>query len=769
MARTSQRAAKVPQTYAELSTEDEDEDDFENSEADSDSGEVAPIVLRSSARSRKTTSTAPIATNRLTKRQRSSLVAEHESNDAVSANEGPSKRRKANRSGATKPKTRTATIAKPASARTIATTTPAYFKGSGVIPPWQDLPYQILVQIFEYATYPVCDPRTFHPTQSCRQLLGIARLCRAFAEPAFSVLYRDPPLVPMEKAHKLVGLLNADPESLAFAYRQKVESLRIDVGQVAIYSLTGYGHLDLHRLVRKLPRLVDLEFYHQKDMPPYRSLEQVIKWSIPGSLFDALEESTATSTGEDDSHASKSSVTHLRSWRWSSRLAGKERPIEKLREIHLSAPFITLQKLSFINYQMVDLKKGEEDPEHEKCLANAICALPKLEHLVLESSTLVNSAFLPLLPIGLKNLELINCWEVNSEDFGRFLVSHGSQLQSMTLNHNQSLSLSWLPVLANACPKLEVLRADYNYFNLHATYHDATPIYEILLQPGEVPAWPNSLQILEFTDLRKWEVEACEMFFQSLVDSSASLPYLRRLVVHGGLSNLGWRDRAQFRDTWNNTLRRVFKRRFEPCKPHYTLADGFTKAVESSQDTTPVTTPENTTSGPDLKSTSVVIEDPAQAAETAVDVPEDDKRKQELSPQTPRRPVRQARRQGVKYTEDSSDEEEKEIKQVKITEREAAHQRHMDRELRVLRATAGVLAPQHDSHPSSPPSTPGNNIDEGRQRVHIQGLCEVVDIKIDNQRPTEWQVTEADFLDSEPEGDDDWNGDEGAGPSGYAW
>lgn len=414
---------------------------------------------------------------------------------------------------------------------------------------------------------------------------------------------------------------------------------------------------------------------------------------------------------------------------------------------------------------MVELKKDEEDPEHEKCLANAICALPKLEHLILESSTLVNSAFLPLLPTGLKNLELINCWEVNSEDFARFLMSHGSQLRSMTLNHNQSLSLSWLPVLAAACPKLEVLRADYNYFNLHATYHDATPIYEILLQPGEVPAWPKSLQILELTDLRKWELEACEMFFQSLVDSSADLPYLRRLVVHGGLSNLGWRDRAQFRDTWNNTLRRVFKRRFEPCRPHYTLSDGFTERVKTSESMASVATPVRRTSRPHRRSASGPLESAAQVEEQLVEVSEDDGPKQEPSPQTPRRPVRQARKQGVKYTEDSSEEE---VEEVQITDREAARQRHMDRELRVLRATAGLFAAHHDSLPSSPPSTPGNN-DEGRQKVHIQGLCEVVDIKIDNQRPTEWQVTEADFLDSEPEGDDDWNGDEGAGPSGYAW
>ena len=40
----------------------------------------------------------------------------------------------------------------------------------------------------------------------------------------------------------------------------------------------------------------------------------------------------------------------------------------------------------------------------------------------------------------------------------------------------------------------------------------------------------------------------------------------------------------------------------------------------------------------------------------------------------------------------------------------------------------------------------------------IQGMCNVVELRIDNLRPTENQYTEADFLDDEPEGDGEWNG-----------
>jgi hypothetical protein len=73
---------------------------------------------------------------------------------------------------------------------------------SGNIPRWQTLPYSILVQIFEYATYPLYEERTFQPTSSLKWLLGVAGLCRSFAEPAITVLYTSPPLVPMDKAHR---------------------------------------------------------------------------------------------------------------------------------------------------------------------------------------------------------------------------------------------------------------------------------------------------------------------------------------------------------------------------------------------------------------------------------------------------------------------------------------------------------------------------------------------------------------------------------------
>jgi hypothetical protein len=46
--------------------------------------------------------------------------------------------------------------------------------------------------------------------------------------------------------------------------------------------------------------------------------------------------------------------------------------------------------------------------------------------------------------------------------------------------------------------------------------------------------------------------------------------------------------------------------------------------------------------------------------------------------------------------------------------------------------------------------------DKSTASLFVQGLCQVVDVRIDNQRPREELFSERDFLDSERSGDEDW-------------
>jgi hypothetical protein len=549
---------------------------------------------------------------------------------------------------------------------------------------------------------------------------------------------------------------------MAFGYRQKIESLHIDVGQVAAYSLAGSGLLDLRDLIKDLPRLVDLELYHQKDMAPYRNLDEHIKWTYPESLFDALE---YVAPSADPNRGDKTSICKLKSWRWSSRLAGKRWSIEHIEEVHLKPSFSDLRKVAFVNYQVPILGKGEEDPNHEKILAKALEPLKDLEHLVFESSTLLNYKLLPMLPKNLRHLELINCWEVLADDFAEFLVTHGSQLRTLTLNHNQSLSLGFLPVLGSACPHLQVFKMNLTYFNLHSTYRDSEPLYKKLLLADQVPVWPTTLQTIEITQMRRWETDAAEMFFQSLLDAAGTLPDLRKLSLQCIL-NVPWRDRAAFREKSIEAVNRVFKRVSDPPREIATMRPRDELAAK------PEPQPEiREASTPPRKRLVIQIDVDSANSSSSAAAHSPARRSQRTTAQ-------QAKAGLYAESPDASDAEP-DYQLPNDSSPRRPRSNGLTRELAILKQTAGMDSPPNA--PSSPIAIDSDSDDEpiitsiknkgkGKAKEVIQGMCEIVEVRIDNLRPMENQVTEADFVDEEPSGDEDWNeGDDIAGAEGYAW
>lgn len=570
----------------------------------------------------------------------------------------------------------------------------------------------------------------------------------------------------MDRAHKLRQLLVADPRPMSYNYRAKVERLQIEVMQTAAYTLPGSGLLDLYGLIYHCPRLLDLELYHQKDFSPYRRLDDSIKWTYPDSLFAAL-----------DSNVS-GSPTILRSWRWSSRLAGKKRPIESLLDTHLSPSFSRLHKIAFVNYQKVWVRKNAEDPQHETLLAASLIVLSGLEHLVFESSTLVNSILLPLLPVNLKHLEIINCSEVDSDDLAAFLISHGSQLRTLTLNHNISLNLSFLKVLGSSCHHLESLRMNLTYYNAHSSYRDSDPEYKILLGIDEKPHWPASLRTIEFTQLRRWEVDTAKMFFQSLLESADTLINLRRLVIKAIL-NTNWRDRSSFRDEWVGAFERVFKRAFDPPNPHLWSLSAYAAYKKENDEISrlkPHDSDDDILHRP-LKSRRLAIGGERTRHQLRTERILRSANENHSAPAGDRIPSIVQNYRG----EESNSRENRQLPSF----RESRRKQIVSRELEILRKTAGADGPSEDIYNNASPHGVGsdNNSDSddvslatrryvpnGKKAEHIQGMCDVVSITIDNLRPTETQYVEADFLDSEPEGDEDWDGTEDLpGDGRYAW
>ncbi|KAK0705132.1 hypothetical protein B0H67DRAFT_649497 [Lasiosphaeris hirsuta] len=594
-----------------------------------------------------------------------------------------------------------------------------------IIPDWLSLPYFVLVQIFQYASAPLNDQ------DSVSWLLATSRVCRTFLEPALTALYQCPPLLTRPMAHNLVTLLARDPSTTKFNYRVKVEKLRIDVEEIAAKAFRGQ-QLDLKTLITSLPRLKVLDFSHPLDLPPYRRLDDNLRWHYPDALFEALN-GTPPSGGAVDGIP----PTKLTGWRWNRRMMEPDMDLAQIRSLHLKPAFASLKKLCFINYQVPSLKaRRPEDAEEAlaqdrafvQSFADAISALPDLEYLSIESSTVVNEDLLACLPESIKTLELLNCWEVFSEEFASYLLSRGHKLEHLSLHHNQSLNLGFLSVLGTACPNLQTLSVDLKNFNHHEFYHDSDPNYEDVLTVDQIPKWPESLEIIEMRNMRKWTAEAAEVFFQSLVDSAPRLPKLRHLALKAML-DIPFRQRSAIRDKWAAKLKRVFLRKQVDPRPFFTLRPKPNRDEEKA------------------KKAAAKTRAAAKLSGTANSA------------------SRRSNRLAEQFSNPSS------------------RSSSVGRDLRQARAKPSYVEPDTDvevseadeesadeSRPSSAP-TPASQDTQAESDFFRHGMCESVDIQLDNQKPRErtWQME--DFMDenaSDDLSDEDWSGDR-EDVAGYAW
>lgn len=438
------------------------------------------------------------------------------------------------------------------------------------VPDWQDprVPFGCWSDIFLYAAR-----EGSTDVLSNSWLIQSATICKAFSEPALTAVYRCPTIKNTAKAKRLALLLNQPPSQSLYNYRVKVEALHINV-QIVPLAL-------LYQLISPLSRLKELILYTSMDQPPYRDLDKTLRWHYPEDIFRALNAASpdCALAGE------KPFPTTLKSWEWSGRFLGNYVPtIDAMSDLHRMAPFAQLTRLSLTNFQVpslknLQIKSGSEELQtyHEdgrviQAMAHAISQLNSLKHLVFESSTVMNDRLLPLLPRNLVHFELINCWEIRSEDLSLFLRTHGVGLRNLTLMHNQSLDLAFLTDLADTCPNLRELHMNLSYYRHHDCINDADPMYDQALLPSQTPKWPSSLRVLDIEHIRDWSVETAEMFFQSIISSAPHLPHLRFLAIKTML-DIPWQVRAKLRHEWREKMERVFLRPFVPPNLHTTLRE----------------------------------------------------------------------------------------------------------------------------------------------------------------------------------------------------
>jgi hypothetical protein len=529
-------------------------------------------------------------------------------------------------------------------------------------------------------------------------------------EPALSSLYKCPQITP-RGALLLARQLGLPQDATALNYRPKIETIQVEVGDTLGRKVHGH-YVSIGELIRSLPRLKDIQLRHSLDEEPYRHLEQNVRWKYPEELFEAL----AFISDDNSDPSSKRGSTVLRSWTWNSRLAGELCSLEKLAAIHRTPSFCALQKLSFVNYQVPSLGTKIADdaqviemdlPEIQK-VAAAISALPQLKHLVFESSTMVNGPLLNMLPKGLESLQLINCWDVTAEALQDFLLTHGNSLVELVLDHCQALSLDFLPVLGAACPNLTHLSMNLKYFRPLENAGTAEPFYETLLEDGQVPTWPSSLQHLDMQNLRNWgsaPIDTATVFFKSLTDSASTLPHLRYLSLKT-MINAPIRERSAFRKRWVEKMDNIFKRRCDDPKP----VPRRVSPIQCNH----------------VTESSATVDSPATPKRRSSRIAE--------RPQTPTTP------------------DEVSV----ISQREVANVRRVRKE--TLRLTGrSYHADDEDSEDEL--SASGQADTPEIVPIFKQRRCHVVDIQVDNQKIAEDIFTAQDFLDSPPSSDDeDWDG-----------
>lgn len=494
---------------------------------------------------------------------------------------------------------------------------------------------------------------------------------------------------------------------------------RLELDATQMYALTDATNsvTDLTSMLSALSTLKEIDIFDPLDRPPYReSLKRIRRWTYPPELFQALQQTKL----------------RLQGWRWNTAFCAQEQDLVWIKSIHEDQKFQSLRDITFVKFNVNEKRKPDAAVSTtEKLLASAITTLPNLQSLTFESCTAVNSKLLSVLPSTLLSLNITNCINLTSDALQVFLSEKGRHIEELVLDHNQSLDLSFLTNLKEHCPRLEVLKMDMNYYSSLALSSDNEPLYDWLLGLDEVPTWPTTLRIINLEHLRRWGADSATNLFSSLIDAAEELPFLRELRILATV-DMNWRDRADFRRKWAARFETVFGWRGALPNPHLASLRAYREFKEKgSQDNDldrndsllDITVEDVQARTKDISGSSADSD-----GETDSDVPLLAKHRDE---RWNAKRLRCRTNGSTNYDETSENEDEK---TDDTKEDEVSH---------IVR---------NDEEPK-----------------FIQGRCHTVMCRIDNLRPREEMFDEADFLDDERSGDEEWDENNDEVDEGYAW
>ncbi|KIV87072.1 hypothetical protein PV11_02643 [Exophiala sideris] len=411
---------------------------------------------------------------------------------------------------------------------------------SGRIPPWQDLPYHVLVSVMKHAAYPLYG-QVSQPTASLPWLQEMSTLCRSFHEACMAALLDNPPLFPAWRAHGLINLLKQDPKDLITDYRAKIHYLEIEVKQL-LYKKAGISLMDL---VSRTPLLQGLRLYsNYDDMPTVLGAQATVQrrmnWSYPEEMFDHLDRENM----------------FMSLFEWNGRFPNPKEALQTALTAHCRPAFSRLREVSFLNMTLPEKTTDGDVAMAQSLFTGSLKDLHELKHLTVKNCGILDDVTTPMLPIGLEYLEVVQCSQLTSSALAQYLAVGGSTLRTIKLIGCQSLSLGFTAELKTLCPCLQDFVVDM-FFIDPTSYADREPLFLALLPDGP-PTWPASLVNLSLENIRHKIADEAHEFLESLVESSDQLPRLKRINIKMILKMAGWRDRAQLRKDWLPKLQAVF-------------------------------------------------------------------------------------------------------------------------------------------------------------------------------------------------------------------
>lgn len=410
------------------------------------------------------------------------------------------------------------------------------------IPPWQTLPYHVLLSIMQYAAYPLYGPSS-RIQPSINWLCATGNLCQSFHDACVAALVYSPPLYPSDRAHGLIRLLRREksrPGTLSTSYAAKIRYLDIEVKQL----LTKKSGIALEDLISLTPQLQGLRLYSNYDdmttviwaQPQARK----VRWTYPSDLPDRLEGDNLT----------------MRSFEWNGRFPTAVDVLKEAMIAHSRPSFNKLRQVSFLNLTLSEKPEQADIDSAQTSLAVALMSLPELQSLSFRNCAMFDKVSWPSLPSGLLQLEITNCPHLTSDTLEGSLAAIGSSLETLTLDGNQSMDLGFMANLKTTCPRLQHLQIDMLYID-PSSYRDRDPLFDELL-PNGPPTWPSQLITVHIENMRQLTQADAEAFFASLVASSEQLPHLKNLNLKVILKDVSWRDRAMLRKKWFRELEDVF-------------------------------------------------------------------------------------------------------------------------------------------------------------------------------------------------------------------